>query len=56
MEIEGLVLRLMQQNSDRVLYTKGSHESDGYWQEHTLKTELKIRAQGLSFARLRVSE
>ncbi len=48
MEIEGLVLRLMQQNPDRVLYTKGSHESDGYWQEHTLKTELKIRAAGLT--------
>lgn len=48
MEIIGLTLRLMQQNPDRVLYTKGSHESDGYWQEHTLKTELKIRAAGLT--------
>lgn len=48
MEIIGLALRLMQQNPDRVLYTKGSHESDGYWQEHTLKTELKIRAAGLT--------
>lgn len=48
METLGLVLRLMQQNPERVLYTKGSHESDGYWEEHTLQTELKIRAAGLS--------
>lgn len=47
MEIMGLVLRLMQQNPDRVLYTKGSHESDGYWEEHTLKTELKIRTASI---------
>lgn len=47
MEILGLVLRLMQQNPDCVLYTKGSHETDGYWEEHTLKTELKVRTAGI---------
>lgn len=47
MEILALVLRLMQQNPDRVLYTKGSHETDGYWEEHTLKTELKVRTAGI---------
>lgn len=44
MEILSLVLRLMQQNPERVLYTKGSHETDRYWEEHTLKTEIKVRS------------
>lgn len=48
METLGLVMRLMQVNPDQVVYVKGSHETDDYWQEHTLKTELKIRAAHLS--------
>lgn len=48
METLAVVLQLLRRNPDRVLYTKGSHESEGYWQEHTLKTELKLRAADLS--------
>ncbi len=54
METLGLVMRLMQVNPDQVLYLKGSHETDDYWQEHTLKTELKLRASHLSSAKITI--
>jgi len=48
METLSLVMKLMQKNPDNIIYLKGNHESSNYWQEHTLKTELQIRAAHLS--------
>ncbi len=48
METLSLVMRLLQANPDNVIYLKGNHETGNYWQEHTLKTELQIRASYLS--------
>jgi hypothetical protein len=42
-----LVCRLMEQNPERVVYVRGSHETKGYWQEHALKNELVTFAQHL---------
>ncbi len=42
-----LVCRLMEQNPERVIYVRGSHETKGYWQEHALKNELVTFAQHL---------
>ncbi len=48
METLSLVMKLMQKNPDNIIYLKGNHETNNYWQEHTLKTELQIRAAHLS--------
>ncbi len=48
METLSLVMRLLQANNENVVYLRGNHESNNYWQEHTLKTELQIRASHLS--------
>lgn len=48
METMSLVCRLIQQNPDNVIWNKGNHETNNYWQEHTLKTELQIRASTIS--------
>jgi hypothetical protein len=48
METLSLVMKLMQKNPDNSIYLKGNHEAANYWQEHTLKTELQIRAAHLS--------
>lgn len=41
-------MRLMQVNPNNFIYLRGNHESNNYWQEHTLKIELQIRAGHLS--------
>lgn len=48
METLSAVMKLMQVNPHNVIYLRGNHESNNYWQEHTLKTELQIRAAYLS--------
>ncbi len=48
METLAAVMRFVQENPDRVFYLRGNHETANYWQEHTLKTELQIRASHLS--------
>jgi hypothetical protein len=48
METLSLVMSLMQANPNNVLYLKGNHETADYWQEHSLKVELQIRAAHLS--------
>ncbi|KKQ48483.1 MAG: hypothetical protein US69_C0021G0009 [candidate division TM6 bacterium GW2011_GWF2_38_10] len=48
METMAAVARFTQINPDRAFYLQGNHERDNYWQEHTLKTELQIRAGHLS--------
>jgi hypothetical protein len=42
------VMRLVQVNPNNVIYLRGNHETNNYWQEHTLKTELQIRAAKIS--------
>lgn len=42
------VMKLVQLNPNNVIYIRGSHELNNYWQEHTLKTELQLRAATLS--------
>lgn len=39
-----LLMRLVQVNPNNVVYLRGNHESNNYWQEHTLKTELQTYA------------
>lgn len=48
LEILTAGLKLMEVNPQNVIYMRGNHEAKDYWQEHTLKTELQIRAAHLS--------
>lgn len=48
MDTLSAVCKLLALNPDNVVYMRGNHESNNYWQEHTLKTELQIRAAHLS--------
>jgi len=48
LEILTTALKLMEINPQNVIYMRGNHEAKDYWQEHTLKTELQIRAAHLS--------
>jgi len=48
LEILTLALKLIEANPQNVIYLRGNHEAKDYWQEHTLKTELQIRAAHLS--------
>jgi len=43
-----VVLKLIVTNPDRVIYIRGHHEEGNYWQEHTLKAELLVRATVVS--------
>lgn len=45
METLGLILKLMSANPGKVFYLRGSHESNKYWEQHSLKIELDTRAQ-----------
>ncbi len=56
METLSVVMRLMQVNPDNVVYLRGNHESNNYWQEHTLKTELQIRAAHLANATIPLAD
>ncbi|MFH1831320.1 MAG: metallophosphoesterase [bacterium] len=48
METMAIAMRLLEANKDKFIYLRGNHESKNYWQEHTLKRELQIRAVDLS--------
>lgn len=48
MQTLSLVLQLIRINPNQVIYIKGNHETSSYWQEHSLKAELQIRAARLS--------
>jgi hypothetical protein len=48
LEILTLGLKLIEVNPQNVIYMRGNHEAKDYWQEHTLKTELQIRASHMS--------
>jgi len=43
-----VILKLIVTNPEHVVYIRGHHEEGNYWQEHTLKTELLIRASVVS--------
>ena len=43
-----LVLKLMDQNPDRVFYIRGNHEDKEFWHNFNLKKELQIKAANLS--------
>ncbi|MFH1643908.1 MAG: hypothetical protein ABIA74_01915, partial [bacterium] len=45
METLGIILRLMKNNPGKVFYLCGTHESNKYWEQHSLKLELDQRAQ-----------
>jgi hypothetical protein len=44
LEILSALVKLVEINPQNVIYLRGNHESNDYWKEHTLKTELQIRA------------
>lgn len=50
METLSLVMKLVENNPENVVYLRGNHESANYWQEHSLKPELQFRASYLSNA------
>src|SRR5579872_234857 len=39
-----VALKLIVTNPEHVIYIRGHHEENNYWQEHTLKAELLVRA------------
>jgi len=43
-----VALKLITTNPEYVIYIRGHHEEGNYWQEHTLKAELLIRASAIS--------
>ncbi len=43
METLGLILRLMEMNPDKVVYMRGNHEDNKYWEAFGLKDQLEIR-------------
>jgi hypothetical protein len=49
LETLSVVLRLLQENPNNIIYLRGTHESNGYWKSHTLKQELKIRCHHMFF-------
>lgn len=44
LETLSLVFRLIINNPSQIIYIKGNHETDNYWQEFNLKSELIYRA------------
>lgn len=56
METLAAVARFVQVNPDKVIYLRGNHETNNYWQEHTLKRELQIRAAQLSSSNIPLEE
>jgi len=56
MEALALILRLMQANGKKVIALKGNHESGNYWQQHSLKLELDIRAEHLGNGKILAEE
>lgn len=52
LETLSLIMKVLEANSNNALYLRGGHESKNYWQEHTLKTELLIRAHHISSSKI----
>lgn len=52
LETLSLVMKILEANPDKAIYLRGGHESKNYWQEHTLKTELMIRARDISLSKI----
>jgi branched-chain amino acid transport system substrate-binding protein len=50
-----LVLRLMEENPEKVFYLKGDHENKELWHNFGLKRELEIRAHGFSNEKIPLS-
>jgi hypothetical protein len=50
METLSVVMQLLARNPLNVIYLRGQHESNNYWQEHTLKLELQMRAADIDKA------
>jgi len=50
METLSVVMQLLARNPLNVIYLRGQHESNNYWQEHTLKLELQMRASDIDKA------
>lgn len=43
-----VVLRLMQENPQNIIYLRGTNEFFDYWKDHTLRRELEVRCKKLS--------
>ena len=48
MQTLSIVCKLLEKNPNNVVYLRGNHESKNYWQEHSFKTALQVRAAHLS--------
>jgi hypothetical protein len=48
LEIFSIVLRLLEQNPENVIYLKGTNEFPNYWRQHTLRRELELRVSPLA--------
>ncbi len=47
LELLTLVMQIMKKNPNKVFYIRGFHEDKQEWYNHSLKSELKIRAEAL---------
>lgn len=45
LEIFSIVLKLLQQNPENVIYLRGPHEQPECWRQHTLRRELELRVK-----------
>lgn len=52
LEIFSVVLRLLQQNPDQIIYLRGTNEFYDYWKDHTLRRELELRCNRFSFSKI----
>jgi hypothetical protein len=52
LEILSIVLRLMQENPERVIYLKGPNEFFNYWSQESLRAELDVRMKHLSLSKI----
>jgi len=43
-----VILHLMEQNPQQVIYTRGNHETDSYWTNFTMREQLRLAADHLS--------
>lgn len=52
LETLSLIMKVLEANPANTIYLRGGHESKNYWQEHTMKTELMIRARHISSSKV----
>ncbi|KKP29815.1 MAG: Extracellular ligand-binding receptor [candidate division TM6 bacterium GW2011_GWF2_30_66] len=48
LETLNIILLLMEKNPEKVIYNKGKHETNGYWESYQMLDELNIKAEILS--------